>query len=364
MVLNGTGGVISMAKAKQLPSGNWRALCYAGKGPDGKRKYESITAPTEKECNYLALEFELKHKEISKDSGNMTLKEAIKAYIDSKDGILSPATITGYRRKSKNHLQGLLNCKLNKLSQEMIQRAINDEAKKHSPKTVRDVHGLLSAVLKVYRPDFALRTTLPKKQKYFASIPQEAEISKIVQIVKGTEIELPVLLSVWLSLRMSELRGIEWSSIKGNKLYINQAIVDTEDGSVLKRTPKTNASNRILEIPPYIMQLINKTPKEGRFLISLSGQAIYKRFVRLCEKNGLGHFRFHDLRHANASIMLALNVPTKYAQERGGWETDSTLKSVYQHTFSEQRKIVDQKMDAYFENLMQHEIQHEDPEVN
>lgn len=43
---------------------------------------------------------------------------------------------------------------------------------------------------------------------------------------------------------------------------------------------------------------------------------------------------FHDL-------MLMLGVPDKYACERGGWSTDSILKSVYQQTFSSERKKVD-----------------------
>ena len=51
--------------------------------------------------------------------------------------------------------------------------------------------------------------------------------------------------------------------------------------------------------------------------------------------------------------MLMLNIPDKYAMERGGWSTNSTLKSVYQHTFSEERKQVDKKIDDYFINLIE-----------
>ena len=68
--------------------------------------------------------------------------------------------------------------------------------------------------------------------------------------------------------------------------------------------------------------------------------------------------RFHDLRHLNASVMLQLGIPDKYAMERGGWSTNQTLKNVYQHTFSAERQIVDDKIDQFFENI-QHEIQHE-----
>ena len=35
-----------MAKAKKLPSGNWRVKAYIGVGEDGKKKYKSFTATT------------------------------------------------------------------------------------------------------------------------------------------------------------------------------------------------------------------------------------------------------------------------------------------------------------------------------
>jgi integrase len=58
---------------------------------------------------------------------------------------------------------------------------------------------------------------------------------------------------------------------------------------------------------------------------------------------------FHDLRHVNASVMALLNIPDKYAQERGGWKTDNIMKNVYQQTFSSERRNVDRLINDYFE---------------
>ena len=60
---------------------------------------------------------------------------------------------------------------------------------------------------------------------------------------------------------------------------------------------------------------------------------------------------FHDLRHLNASVMAALRIPDKYAQERGGWKSDKIMKTVYTQTFSEIRTAVDDKIDGYFDNI-------------
>ena len=52
---------------------------------------------------------------------------------------------------------------INTLTQEDIDRETTAAAEAHSPKTVRNMHGLLSSVLKKYRPDFILKTELTKK---------------------------------------------------------------------------------------------------------------------------------------------------------------------------------------------------------
>jgi len=50
--------------------------------------------------------------------------------------------------------------------------------------------------------------------------------------------------------------------------------------------------------------------------------------------------------------MAMLNIPDKYAQERGGWKTDHIMKTVYQQTFSNERKHADEKINAYFEEYI------------
>jgi integrase len=78
---------------------------------------------------------------------------------------------------------------------------------------------------------------------------------------------------------------------------------------------------------------------------------VYSKFKRLMEKNGID-LTFHGLRHLNASIMLMLGIPDKYAMERGGWSTDNILKSVYQQTFSTEREKVDDLIDKYFSGII------------
>lgn len=73
-------------------------------------------------------------------------------------------------------------------------------------------------------------------------------------------------------------------------------------------------------------------------------------FKKALDRSGLPHFRFHDLRHYQASILHAMGVPDKYIMERGGWKTDSTLKNIYQHTMSDKRKEVEEGICELFDS--------------
>jgi integrase len=152
---------------------------------------------------------------------------------------------------------------------------------------------------------------------------------------------------------MSEIRGVKYSAIKDGYLTINNVIVTVDGKPVEKTSTKTIGSTRVLKLPQVLENLINhkKETSDSEYVTTLSGQAIYKRFSRLLEKNNLPHIRFHDLRHLNASVMLKLGIQDKYAMERGGWSTTSTLKSVYQHTFSSEREKADALVDEYFSNI-------------
>lgn len=204
-----------MATAHKLPSGSWRVQVYAGKGPDGRRQYRSFTALTKKEAEYMAAQFSLRYKEISRDATSMTLAEAMDKYMASKDGILSPSTLRGYDIIRRNHLKGLMDIRLNRITPAMVQEAINLESKPYrdergrehipTPKSVRNIHGLLSAVLREYYPDLRLNTTLPQKQRTEQRYLEPEEIGVLMNAIKGDEMEVPILLALWLSLRSSEI---------------------------------------------------------------------------------------------------------------------------------------------------------------
>lgn len=346
---------LSNPKPIERPGGSWRCQIMV----NGKRI--GVTDPDPAVAHAKALAMKAGIIEEEQNASFITVGKAIDRYIESKNAVLSPSTIAGYKRVRKNALQDLMEKNIATLTQEDIQRSVNKMAKDKSPKSVANAHGLLSATLAVYRPNMVLRTTLPQKQKHEVSIPSDEDIERILSVSKGTDMELPLLLALWLGLRASEIRGITWDAIKGDTLHIKQAIVEGENGPEVKGT-KTYSGNRKLKLPTQILDLINSQPKKDEYVVHLSGQAMYKKFSRMCEKHGIPHYRFHDLRHANASVMLALGVPDKYAMERMGHATNNMLKTVYQHTMKSKQDEVTDKVNDYFSKKLHHELHHKEIE--
>lgn len=64
-----------------------------------------------------------------------------------------------------------------------------------------------------------------------------------------------------------------------------------------------------------------------------------------------GEIRFHDLRHYSASIQHALGIPDAYIMQRGGWQTDGVLKSVYPHAMSDRQEEMNTRTNAHFSEL-------------
>lgn len=340
-----------MAKAKKMKSGNWKCFVYSHTDPDGKRHYKSFTAPTKKEAQYMASEFAMK-KNRMKDSRNWTLGEAIDQYIELKRSVLSPSSIYRYEKVRKSAFQSIMDIPLAKITSNILQKAVNEEMNRKplnrsgtvSPKTVQIEYGLISSTLKRYCPDQNYSVDLPKKSRRIRTLPLPEEICKAVY---ETDIELPVLLAMWLSFTMSEIRGLTKSkSIDGDYITIREVLVHVGGEDIRKDLAKEVTRNRRHRMPEYIKELIEKV--DGDIIVPGSEKALSYRFRKCMKRNGIEGITFHDLRHINASLMAMLRVPDKYAQERGGWKTDHIMKSVYTETFSEERTRVDDLIDNYF----------------
>lgn len=368
-----------MARAKKLPSGSWRCQVYShsepvkdsagnfvylenGK-PKMKRIYQSFTCDdpspvgrrkAEKMAADFAADKDLaKHQ--NKSVSDITLREAFERYISDRDSVLSPGTIREYTRSKNRDLKNLMDLKINEITQGDIQIEINREARTHSPKTIRNMHGFLVAVLKEYRPDFAINTKLPQKIPPDLYIPSDNDIQTLMDATSGTVMEIPVLLAAFGPMRRGEISALDSKDVERSVVHVRHAFVQDKNRNWVLKTTKSYAGVRDIEFHPAIMEKLQEF--DGR-IVKLTPDAITKRFARILKRYRLPHFRFHDLRHYAASIYHAMGIPDAYIMERGGWKNDNTLKNVYRHALDQEKKKNTEKANKHFEKIMQHEMQH------
>ena len=135
-----------MPKAKKLPSGSWRCQVYSHTEEiyqkDGtikkKRVYKSFTCldPSTKgrrKAEQMAADWAAGKE--SQTNSNMTVKEAVRHYIEAKEGVLSPSTVIGYETLEKTCIPLLGNISLDSLTQDKVQSWIGQISATRSAKT-------------------------------------------------------------------------------------------------------------------------------------------------------------------------------------------------------------------------------------
>lgn len=345
-----------MAQAKkaknELPSGNIRIQVYDYTDVDGKRHYKSFTAPSKKEARYLAMQWAV--GKADRAAENITLYEAVTRYIDVKRGVLSPGTVVTYEQTQRCYLKEIGLVKLKGLDNTVLQVWVSNLSKSHSPKTVRNAYGLVSAAIDMFAPDFRIKATLPAKQKPDLYTPSDDDVSKLLHHVEGRELEIAILLAAFGPMRRGEICALTSEDIHGNFIDVNKSMVLGPGRTWELKQPKTYSSYRRIEYPEFVIKKISGIT--GR-IIKANPEQITSRFRRAVKFSDVHAFRFHDLRHYAASIMHAIGVPDQYILQRGGWASDNVMKSVYRNVIGIETVRQNKKILKHFEKVS-HEISH------
>ena len=330
-------------KIEKLPSGSYR-IRKTYKGQTYTVVFES--KPTQKEA------MQAMAKELDKVQGkhvSLTFRNAAEEYIGAKRNVLSPTTIRSYNSAMKTISRKFQDINIHDITALDIQSEINQLAKDHSPKTVYNYHGFISAVLGAFCPNLKICTTLPQKVKNEPYVPSDDDVKRILEYAKGTEYEIPIILACH-GLRRSEICALTSEDIDGDVIRINKAMVENENLQWITKTTKTTSSTRAIIIPEEIAA---KIKERGYVYKGYPGQIT--KFLSRAEQNlGIPHFPLHKLRHYFASKLSAMNIPEADIMRMSGWETDHVMKSVYRHSMdannqNTQRKISQQLCESILE---------------
>ena len=339
-----------------------------------ERRYKTIKG-TKKQA-----EAELRKMIADLESGNIVTPSAMKVedwlaeWLSIYHPNIAESTRKGYKEKIKNYIiPALGNISLKALKTSNIQLMFNDmNDRQRAPKTIKNTFLILNSALKkavtlgMLPRNPCEGIELPKMVKYQAQVYDQNEIKLALEAAKGKDIYILVLLALSVGLRRGELDGLKWKHINFDAQTIS--IRDTRvngEREIIEKDPKSASGRRTISVGSNVINDL----KEAKAQYDMNKATLGKRFHDLgfviCKKDGTPYspdsltqkwrrfekkhdlkiIRLHDLRHSNATVLMAEGINAKVVQERLGHADVSTTLSYYTHVLPSMDQDAASKLD-------------------
>lgn len=344
-----------MANAKKLPSGAWRTL--ASKKVNGKLLRKSFTVSPEEtggsrqakaKSELLAREWQ---DDVREDpESELTIEKIVKDYIRDRSKILSPRTIHDYNRLLPFY-DSIKDICMSDIKTSHIQALVNEWSVSVTAKTIQNRLSLLLSALDYAGCDKKFKLRTPQKRPNKVVSPDVEDVQRLLQNA-SEEFKPIIALAAFGSLRRGEIAALKGSDISWDMrtVYVHADIVQSDDGFVYKNIPKTSGSVRVVDLPPFVMDMLPRVEDPEEYVFKLNPNQISKRFIKLRDRCGI-ETSFHSLRHFAASFRSDIGIPRKYVEEVGGWTNESTvLQRVYDNTLTSSRKKYVQMANKFLED--------------
>ena len=205
-----------------------------------------------------------------------------------------------------------------------------------------------------------------KVKEYTADYYTQDELLNLMEIIKTTPIDLPVIIAGVYGLRREEVIGIKWNAIDFTEktLTIRHTVgrgkIDGVTQFIFKDRSKSGSGYRTLPLFDFIADLLkeykNKYKENKKFYgntycndykdyicLMENGElmkpgVLSQKFSEILDKNNLRHIRLHDLRHSCGTLLVRNSVPLKDIQIWLGHSNfQTTLR--YAHADVENKKV-------------------------
>lgn len=380
-----------MRKGKQYTY--WEARYTEGIDPGtGKQIQRSITGKTQREVAQ-----KLKVITTSIDTGTYTVpsKMTVAQWLDiwHADYLTNakPSTISSYDATIRNHLKpGIGAIRLDSLTTHHIQEFYNTllspsgKRKALSPKTIKNIHGILhhalqQAVLNNYiRTNPSNPCVIPKATRKKIKPMNEYQIADFIKAIQGHRYEHMFLVALFTGLRQGEICGLQWECVDFDNGTI---LIDKQLQSLRGKTrgdkekyalvPTKNGRERTITAAPYVMELLWTTKQtqdanrnkygdlfqENDLVFTdelgnrVTPQALYRAFKLVVIELRMPTVRFHDLRHSYAVVSLKSGDDVKTVQENLGHATSAFTLDIYGHVTEKMKKDSADRMQKFIQSI-------------
>ena len=356
---NGSGSI------RKRADGRWEGLYSNGYDPKtGKLIRKSVYGKTQKEVRQ-------KLSQIATEMDNGTFAEPSKMkvsqwldeWLASYTMNIKPATRSAYEEHIRVHIKPSLgDIPPKQLSTRDIQQLYTNLLKERelSPKTVRNIHGVLHRTLEqakllgYIRVNPADAAVTPRVEKKQVETLDAEDIGKFLAAIRGTKYEYPLFVAVFTGLRQGELLGLTWDCVdfEHGMLLINKQHNRVKGDTEFRFASLKNDKARVLTVADEVIDVLKLqkqrqkswaaalgngwenpdnlvfTTEFGRYI---NNKILYQNFKRIAKKLGKPDLRFHDLRHTYAVNSLRAGDDIKTLQENLGHATASFTLSTYAH---------------------------------
>ena len=186
---------------------------------------------------------------------------------------------------------------------------------------------------------------VPKREMVFLDWDEVMTLADNI----GDRYRTMIVFAVDTGMRWSEIIGLRHQKLdlENRKVRVTEQLIQLDDGSFVRREPKTAAGTRSITISPFTAELV--ADQLDRFGGDDSNPLVFtnRRAARSCRRvsspttsarhdaaSGLA-CRFHDLRHTSVALAIAGGAHPKAIQGRMGHSSINVTLDRYGHLFPE-----------------------------
>lgn len=370
---------------RKRSDGRWEARYTLGIDPKtGKQIQKSVYGKTQKEVRQklTAITAEIDDGTYM-DIPRLKTADWLNTWVTEYIGNVKSSTRKSYQDHVRlNIIPYIGNVPLSKVTAAMIQQMYNElQAEKElSPKTIKNVHGVLHRALEqaqkmgYIRSDPLAAVTLPRIEKKQIKPLEDEELCAFLKEIRGSPYELVYFVTVFTGLRQGEVLGLTWDCVNFEKqtLLINKQHGKKKGTREYCFSSLKNDRPRVIESADGVMDALKKqqlrqqrwaarlkdgwdnpdnlvfTTETGRYLCN---QTVYLAFKKIVRRLHLDATRFHDLRHTYAVNSLKSGDDIKTVQENLGHQTAAFTLDVYAHATNSMKRESANRMDQYIHSV-------------
>jgi integrase len=294
---------------------------------------------------------------------DQTLSQFLTSWLeDTMQFNVRPRTYLRYRELISLHILPTLGTiKLQKLLPQQVQRLYKTKLEEGlAPGTVKNIHRVLHQAL-----GHAIKWSLlsrnicdvvdaPKVPKQERTVFTFEQAQHFLEAVKDDPLEALYVLALTSGMREGELLGLKWEDIDfaRNRLQVRRTISRVPRQGFKVSEPKTSKSRRCIVLTTLAVEALKRHrmnqnearlrdgsawDNQGWVFCNTIGRPIevssliMRSFRPLLMKAGLPVIRFHNLRHAVATLLLSLGVHAKVVADLLGHSQISLTLDTYSH---------------------------------